>query len=57
MFFHELVPLHASGLDVVSINAGFGPISLEEHLTMIEGLASRIDTDGNGSLLDIPCYL
>jgi membrane dipeptidase len=44
-FFAQLEQVANSGVDVISLNIGFGPISLEHHLAMIEGLTSWIDAN------------
>lgn len=43
-FFSRLDEVAKSGVNVISVNVGFGPVSLEEHRAMIDGLTRWIAT-------------
>lgn len=46
-FFGRLEAVAAAGVDVISVNVGFGPISLAQHEAMIVGLTNWIATSGS----------
>jgi membrane dipeptidase len=46
-FFSRLEAVAAAGVDVISVNVGFGPIPLVQHQAMIAGLTNWIATAGS----------
>jgi membrane dipeptidase len=44
-FLPQLFDVHASGVDIVSLNAGFGPTPLSLHLDMLESFHRWIDSN------------
>jgi membrane dipeptidase len=46
-FFARLRDVAAAGVDVISVNVGFGPVPLEQHEAMIAGLTGWIGSAGD----------
>lgn len=50
-FLPQLLSVHESGVDVISLNIGFGPIPLETHLAMMESIHRWIDNNTDRAAL------